>query len=288
MQRQLNKECFAKYFFHGLENKNEIIKWIIVGGAKMLTDIHRKDGFKPRKMGYELDKKVLLELIVQLERFTSLHDDPEHRKYFYDDIDVDSTTVRQMFDQIFPEIEKSRAISCVKYPDFSGIFFATHGYTKEVQKEYHIYSGEQYLKKLRESIESAWAEEVFNILCYLNELEKENRFEYYSLFLDSKYERAIDRNKNGRTDDREIHEIRNVYRKFLKARQVSGIDIKLAIKEPIPEDMNRYINEHYPEYDTITTLKTDAMNDYYRNRIEIEANQVRNMFLKEEKLEREM
>ena len=84
---------------------------------------------------------------------------------------------------------------------------------------------------------------------------------------------------NGITDDREIHEVRNVYRKFLKARQVSGEDIKLAIRHKMSEEMEKYITEHYPEYDTITTLKTDAMNDYYRNRIETEVNRICNMFL---------
>lgn len=32
--------------------------------------------------------------------------------------------------------------------------------------------------------------------------------------------------------------------------------------------MTQYIEEHYPEYDTITTLKADAMNDSYHKRVE--------------------
>ncbi|MBO5478147.1 MAG: hypothetical protein J6A04_00195 [Clostridia bacterium] len=279
MQRELKKEWFEKYFFYGLENKDEVLKWIIAGGTKMLADTHRKMGFETRKDGYELDKQSILELIVQLERFTSLHDDPKHRKYFYDSINIDSISVNKMFNQKISETEKNGAISCVKYEDFSGIFFTTHGYSDEVQEKYHLYSGEQYLNQLNQK--SAWAGEVFNVLCYLNELEKENRFEYYSLFLDSKYARAIDRNKKGITDDREIHEIRNVYRKFLRARQISGIDIKLAIKGPMSKEMKEYIEEHYPEYDTITTLKTDAINDRYKHRLETEVNQICNMFLKE-------
>lgn len=216
MQTQLNRDNFEKYFFYGMENKDEVVKWIIVNGAKMLTNIHRAKKFELEKDGYEKDKQTILELIVQLERFTSLHDDSEDRQYFYEDINPNSKKVQQMFNQHFSEIEKSRAISCVKYTDFSGIFFATHGYTKEVQEKYGIYSGEQYLNKLRKSVESAWGEDVFNILWYLNELEKENSYEYYSLFLDTKYARAINRNRTEMGDEREIHEIRNVYRKFLK------------------------------------------------------------------------
>ena len=36
VQRELNKEHFEKYFFYGLENKGEIIKWIIATTAKRL------------------------------------------------------------------------------------------------------------------------------------------------------------------------------------------------------------------------------------------------------------
>ncbi len=43
--------------------------------------------------------------------------------------------------------------------------------------------------------------------------------------------------------------------------------------------MIHYIDEHYPEYDTITTLKTDAMNDNYNRRVEQEVKKVRDMFL---------
>lgn len=56
---------------------------------------------------------------------------------------------------------------------------------------------------------------------------------------------------------------------FWNGVAVSGVDIKLAIsfKEMTPK-MTQYIEEHYPEYDTITTLKADAMNDSYHKRVE--------------------
>lgn len=43
--------------------------------------------------------------------------------------------------------------------------------------------------------------------------------------------------------------------------------------------MNQYIDEHFPEYDTITTLKTDAMNKNYNDRVEQEVEKIRNLFL---------
>ena len=46
----------------------------------------------------------------------------------------------------------------------------------------------------------------------------------------------------------------------------------------MPKEMLEYIDEHYPEYDTITTLKTDAMNDNYKNRVEQEIKKIYEMY----------
>ena len=193
MHRQLRKEWFEKYFFHGLENRDEIVKWIIVKGAKKLEGTHKQLDARYEKMGYEKDQETMLELIVQLERFTSLHDDPDNRKYFYDEINTDSIQVHHMFNRNLPQIKRTNAISFVTYRPVSGIYLNNREYPEEIREKYSKCSGEQFLDKLREN--SAWAGEVYDILCYLNELEKKDRLEYYSLFLDSKYARAIDRNK---------------------------------------------------------------------------------------------
>ena len=277
MKRQLNVNWFEKYFFHGLENKEEIVKRIILNGAKDLA-ITKELDVENQRTGYEKDREVLLRLIVQLERFTSLHDDIENRRYFYDEIDIDSEQIQEIYNQNINKLEQRWAISVVNYRPVSGIFFNTYGYSDEIRQKHGKCSGAQLLEELNQ--QSSWTSEVYDVLCYLSELEQENKFEYYSLFLDSKYARAIDRNKKGITDDKEIHEIRNVYRKYLKARQVSGVDIKLAIRAPqMNEEMKAYIEEHYPEYDTITTLKTDAMNVQYDKRLDKEIKKVYDMFL---------
>lgn len=64
---------------------------------------------------------------------------------------------------------------------------------------------------------------------------------------------------------------------------VSGIDIKLQIpSKEMTKEMIRYIDEHYPEYDTITTLKTDAMNDNYNKRVEQAIKKIREEFIQKE------
>ncbi len=212
MKNKLNKDNFEKYFFYGMENKDIVVKWIIINITKQLEGTHTSLDNDNEKKRYELDKEAILELIVQLERFTSLHDNSENRKYFYQDINTESLSVNKMFNKNLQDIKDVGAISTVIYPNFSGIFFNSHPYPEK----HNLYTGQQYIEQLRNNPDTSWGEEVFDILNYLLELEKENTFNYYSLFLDSKYARAIDRNRNGITDDREIHEIRNVYRKFLK------------------------------------------------------------------------
>lgn len=307
MQRELNKEWFEKYFFYGLENKEEVVKWIIVEEARQLESIHRELDMGLQKMNYEKEQETILELIVQLERFTSLHDDPLHREYFYDSINIDSIPVHQMFNRAAEKIKKTGAVSFVTYRPVSGIFFNTKKYPSEIRERYFLYSGEELLGQF-----DNWVKEVYEVLCYLNELEKENRMEYYSLFLDSKYARAINRYKNNITDDGEIREIRGVYRKFLESRSISGIDLKFAIVDngkcedgvlekkfikivakpettvKMRKEIIEYIDKHYPEYDTITKLKTDAMGDKYNQRLKIEAKKVCDLFLKEKNIELEI
>ena len=216
MKNQLNRDNFEKYFFYGLGNKDQVVKWIIMQTAKELEGTHKeadKEGEKPR---YEQDKEAMLELIVQLERFTSLHDDHENRQYFYDGINIESEQVNEMFNRNAEEIKSHSALSFMKDRKFTGILVNTHTYAPEIREKYQQYNGEQYLQELATDPNTAWGKEVYDILCYLKELEGENSYEYYSLFLDSKYARAINRIRTEHGDEREIHEIRNVYRKFLK------------------------------------------------------------------------
>ncbi len=223
MQNQLNKDKFEQYFFHGMYNKDQVTKWIIMKTAERLEGTHKELDSDTGKTRYEQDKEEMMKLIVQLERFTTKHDQPQHdapkhREYFYDDITVESEQINEIFEKNAVEIEKRAALSFVKYRPVSGIFFNTYTYVGEIKEQYHMYSGKEYLERLRLDPNTAWGQEVYDILCYLNELERENEQEYYSLFLDTKYARAIDRIQQGMGDEREIHEIRNVYRKFLKRK----------------------------------------------------------------------
>ena len=141
-----------------------MVKWIIVNGAKKLVGEHRELDKDTQKTNYEKDKETMLELIVQLERFTSLHDDPEHRQYFYNDITIRSKQIHQIFNKNAIEIEQIGAVSFVTYRPISGIFFNTKQYPDKIKDQYQVYSGEGFLARF-----GNWVKEVYWVLCYLSE-----------------------------------------------------------------------------------------------------------------------
>lgn len=211
MQTQLNVDQFTKYFFYGLENKDEIVKAIIVNVARQRVGTHNSLDENTEKMNYEIDAECMLNLIVQLERFTTLHDDPNNRHYFYQDLDINSQSVNQMFNKNLKQLSERGAIVPCRYRPLSGIYYADRKPHWDGQ-----FTGEEMYNFLKSN--SGWAqEEVYGILVYLEELEQSNKFQYYSLFIDSKYARAIDRYQRGITkDESEKREILKVYKEFLK------------------------------------------------------------------------
>ena len=211
MQTQLNVDQFTKYFFYGLENKDEIVKAIIVNVARQRVGTHNSLDENTEKMNYEIDAECMLNLIVQLERFTTLHDDPNNRHYFYQDLDINSQSVNQMFNKNLKQLSERGAIVPCRYRPLSGIYYADRKPHWEGQ-----FTGEEMYNFLKSN--SGWAqEEVYGILVYLEELEQNNKFQYYSLFMDSKYARAIDRYQRGITNDEsEKREILKIYKEFLR------------------------------------------------------------------------
>lgn len=211
MQTQLNIDQFTKYFFYGLENKDEIVKAIIVNVARQRVGTHNSLDEDTEKMNYEIDSECMLNLIVQLERFTTLHDDPNNRHYFYQDLDINSQSVNQMFNRNLKQLSEKGAIVPCRYRPLSGIYYAERKPHWDGQ-----FTGEEMYNFLKSN--SGWAqEEVYGILVHLEELEQNNKFQYYSLFMDSKYARAIDRYQRGITNDEsEKREILKIYKEFLR------------------------------------------------------------------------
>ena len=116
-----------------------------------------------------------------------------------------------MFNKNLKQLSERGAIVPCRYRPLSGIYYADRKPHWDGQ-----FTGEEMYNFLKSN--SAWAqEEVYGILVYLEELEQNNKFQYYSLFMDSKYARAIDRYQRGITNDEsEKREILKIYKEFLR------------------------------------------------------------------------
>lgn len=223
MGMNINIEKFMKYFFFGLENKQEIVKLIILDIAKNVTHEQKSlydDRNEPITF-YELEKNMVKNLIVQLERFTTLHD-ISNDNYFYDSIQIDSEEIEDLYNTNLNELKNQWAVVPCTYRPCSALYF-----TDRVSKENTIekdgkkttYYFERYTGEERLQMIHPFAKEVYTVLKYLQELEQKSKIEYYSLFLDCKYARAIDRRlKEQTTDDNELVKIEETYKLFLKRK----------------------------------------------------------------------
>lgn len=322
------EELFCKYFFYGLENKEEIIRGIIKNIStsenselhnresallqkrkkeklnepkiKELLDNIQKDIDKQKnelnsmeidsKSEEEIAKKqsqifrlesklfetkikientvegetILLNeqileienLVIQLERFKTLNDDSINRRYVFEDSDEEKAKAKHIVKEQLEYMKSKSHIYFINYVPMSGIYCSSI---------------------IREQKED-WIEEVISVLKDLVELEKTDEIKYYSAFLDAKYSRAISRKETGITkDDDEIKEIKAVYRKFFERIPVLGNDIIANLENPTKRAI-KHIKENYYEYDTLTTLRSDAKNPVYQEKLEKEIEKIESMF----------
>lgn len=139
-------------------------------------------------------------LLVQFKRFINYNDDPYNEKYvfhFNDEIIPAKEEIKQQLKEIRKEYNsKKGGTFYIDYAPFSGIF---------------------YIKE--KPVQELWVQEVIQILECLQDLEKNNIFQYYSTFLDVKYARAIHRIQIGEVkDDKEKNKIKDVYKMLLKRK----------------------------------------------------------------------
>lgn len=246
MYQGLDVAKYEQFFFHGLEAKDTVVKAIILHEAiRMREYLNLGDIDK-----YEIQEERIKELIVQLKRFSILHDMP-NQKYTYHETTIEDKEVDKLYQKNLKELEW-KGVCVVRYRPMRGIYFNTRDVKITGQMAYEALG--------------TWAtEDVYSLLEHLRQLEKENKFEYYSLFLDTKYARAIDRRQKEITkNDVELKEIEAVYHLFLKSRQISSVDIRLALGNNTSTEIENYISEQYPEYETITTIREKGKKEQYQ------------------------
>lgn len=272
---------YENYFFYGLNNEKDdekvfrrIVEKIVEQTRAREYYYHhdRKIEEKIKKIGphvdslYEKQKAMVMKLLRQYYRFklSNDHYSEENKDYIFKE-EIEKREVSNFYGKMI--MQTDNVLDDVKYIPLSGYYIR------------------KYLKQ--EDKCCIWTDEIYDILVHLCQLEKEQPMEYYSKFLDTKYARAINRRQKGEIlHDLEIQEIKNVYREFLKVRKVSGVEIKKEIPN-LTLKMETYIDNKYPEYETLTTLREDAMDVNYFQRLEKCIREVKDNFQQKEEIDLE-
>lgn len=289
MDVELWKENFKKNFFYGMDAKDEIIEYIILKKADEISEVDMKTvDTKLYKVEYTIEQ--IKKIIVQIARFVGMNEPSEKQNYFYQKIGMNDIEIEQQIEEKIEELKRKDIIAGVikNYP--SSALYITGG-------QYHKkYPGKEYYNSVMQKPVSIWMErEVMPILETLCTLEQENKAQYYALFLDTKYNRAIhaqqqlkeeqeyleslpqDSNTQKRIEEikriravlpKQIEEIKKVFSQFMNAVKLPKQDILAGMGQEQTAEMQKYIKQNFSDYQTISTLKQEATDETYQKRLQ--------------------
>jgi hypothetical protein len=188
----INNEKFKKYFFYGIENKEEIKESILYFSSKKVYQKHSlKDMYEiPNE---QLENEILQEACKkykQFYRFVTLND--INGNYTYN---VNIEEIEQEMKDEMQLLKKDKRVINTK----AGIFFARERTARLEGGQYYVY-GKGLVG------EKSWTKEIYEILEGLGKLEKENKDEYYQCWLLTKWSRAVDR-----SDQEEAKKVKDIF-----------------------------------------------------------------------------
>lgn len=183
MDVELAKENFRKNFFYGMDAKDEVIEYLILQKAIEMEKVDMtKLDTNLYKVEYTLQQ--INKLVVQLYRFVHLNDPKEKQTYFYNKITPDSAEIEQVVQSKITDLKNKKLISgAIKNLPGSAIY---------INGRWSGNSGYEYYDNIKQTHKGQWiANEIIPTLEELCILEAKNKQQYYALFLDTKYNRAI-------------------------------------------------------------------------------------------------
>lgn len=245
MKHELDYSKYKQYFHHGLYfEKNDILDAIILDTSKEFN-ASKID----REKVYVLEKEIEQseELYLQFERFIGLTNPCRQRWYKK----LMTKDVVQDIEERIQALKKGNQIVIVTYQEMSGIYI-----TDRESFEPDEYLGIHRWKDIPNWIKN----DILPILKYLRELEKENPYQYCSLFMDTQYARNFNENqKTGR--------IKKLYSMFLEMVKPAKSDVSQLFNREISEEQEKFMQENCEDYWTITDLKQQAETDKYREKV---------------------
>lgn len=293
-----------KYFFYGMDNKDAVIEYIILKEVdNMLNQDMSKIDTKLYKVEYTLQQ--IKKKIVQLYRFVNMNEPNQKQTFFYHKINQDSIEIEQLVQEKLRKLTSRNIIVGGIRNCQSSAFYITGG------DFYHRqYPGRDYYNQLKEASDNKWIrEDVVPVLEELCNLETENKEQYYALYLDTKYNRVINAQEQLKSEQEYIEslsqhnhlqerieelikiraalpnqkeEIEKVFNQFMNSVKLPKQDILEKMGQGKTEDIYQYIEQNFSDYYTISTLKQQAADATYQNRLDKKVEELKSRHFEEE------
>lgn len=198
----INKETFARFFFEGIENKEELEEGILYFSLHNVYKKHSEENW------FEIPNEQIVEEMIeqakgkykQYYRFIKLNDKINSMDY---DVNMEKI-VTEIKEKLQKFIEEGKVIWTK-----AGVLFVR-------EEEQRLQGGTYFDLKKGIQGEEGWTKQMYRIFTQLEQLEKENIMKYYEYWLKTKMQRSIHRDI---PDDDERKMITKAFEVFEKRKQ---------------------------------------------------------------------
>lgn len=292
-----------KYFFYGMDNKDTVIEYIILKEADhMLKQDMSKINTELYKVEYTIQQ--IKRKIVQLYRFVYMNEPAQKQTYFYHKINENSIEIEQLVQAKIKDLDRRSIITGGLKNSKDSAIYITGG------DPYHRqYPGRDYYNNLKENPNNKWIQEdVVPLLEQLCEIETQNKEQYYALYLDTKYNRVINAQEQLRAEQEYLEsiqqsnqqerieevkkiraalpnqkeEIKKVFSQFMNSVKLPKQDILAIVGQKGTKEMYEDIEQNSSDYYTISTLKQEAEDEIYQNRLNKKVEELKSKHFEEE------
>lgn len=202
---EIDSKKFKKYFFHGIDNKEEVKEGILYFSSKKVYEKYSSENW------YKIPNEQLESEIVQeaakkykhFYRFVTLNDTNSKFSLY-----INEAKLQQELRETMTKLRNEKKVIDSK----AGIFF-TKNQEAQLQGEKHYVYGEG-LKG-----EDAWTKQIYDILESLETTEEEDGQKYYEYFLLVKWARAVNRK-----DEEEAVQTKKEYERLQERQKGWGIE----------------------------------------------------------------
>lgn len=216
-----NDKKFDQYFFHGIDNRQDLLKGIMFytnrDANKENVDLHVKGIFPTKEENLEKLRKKLQEKFIHLYRFVYMLDRVDNR-FDYHLSHEEEKKINQMVDEVIQQQIDDDMLRFIK----SGIFFYDrYDEKREEKRKKEGKKGKGYIN-LQEHI---WTREVYEVIRDLERMEELDKYQYYKRWVQAKIARLKETKQYPEERIKKLEEIYKIHEKVFDTQRVSDIKI---------------------------------------------------------------